>query len=270
VRTILVMRSLLVVIGLFAFAAVAEAKPKNPTAAKRATKHETKQGKRTKHASTSKGKKRVALAKERRLEKLKGPIHGQSVGAPWNGRLRNATRLPDDDGYHIRRPWRAYGTKSMVEAIFHVAGAVREKFPDIHVLAIGDLSAERGGHISEHSSHQSGRDVDLGLIYFERPRGYPDSFIVATEDNLDCEATFALVEELAKTGRVHMMFLDFKVQGLLYDWARANDVDEQHLATLFQFPHGRGTSAGLVRHEPNHADHLHVRFRCPNSDNACR
>jgi hypothetical protein len=65
------------------------------------------------------------------------------------------------------------------------------------------------------------------------------------------------------------MFLDFKVQGLLYEWAKEHDVDEDVLDKLFQYPH-RGASTGLVRHEPNHDNHLHVRFKCPNRDSACR
>ena len=259
------MRALAVAIGLLAIAATADAKPKPRRASstekpeKRSSKHAAKKAKRTAHSE----------AREKRFE-VKGPIHGQSVGAPWSGRLRDATELPAGDGYVIRRPWRAFGTKSTVEAIFHVIGRVREQFPDMHVLAIGDISAKEGGRISEHNSHQSGRDVDIGPVYYKKPRSYPDSFVVATEYNLDCEATYALVEEFAKTGRVQMMFLDFRVQGLLVDWARANDIDEDHLRELFQFPHGRGSSEGMVRHEPNHQDHIHVRFRCPPGDTACR
>jgi murein endopeptidase len=255
------MRALAVAIGLLAFAATsADAKPKRPAKSeKRVKKHpKKKKAKRTAHA-----------AREKRFE-VKGPIHGQSIGAPWSGRLRSATVLPEHEGYVIRRPWRAYGTKPMVEAIFHVVGRVHEQFPELHDIAIGDLSAKDGGRISEHSSHQSGRDVDIGLAFYKRPRNYPDSFVAATEDNLDCEATYSLVEEFARTGRVHMMFLDFHVQGMLYDWAKANNVDEEHLRELFQFPHGRGSSEGMVRHEPNHQDHIHVRFRCPAGDTACR
>ena len=71
-------------------------------------------------------------------------------------------------------------------------------------------------------------------------------------------------------GGAQMIFLDFNLQGLLYNWALANGESEDHLAWLFQYPHGRGASAGIVRHEPNHADHMHVRFRCPSGDTACR
>src|SRR4051812_42656574 len=33
---------------------------------------------------------------------------GQSVGEPWAGRLQHPTQLPAGDGYHIRRPARAF------------------------------------------------------------------------------------------------------------------------------------------------------------------
>ena len=83
-----------------------------------------------------------------------------------------------------------------------------------------------------------------------------------------------LLEEFAKTssesGGVQMIFLDFELQHMLYDWALENGESADYLAKLFQYPHGRGASAGIVRHEPNHGDHMHVRFRCPSGDTACR
>jgi murein endopeptidase len=202
------------------------------------------------------------------------PVRGQSIGAPWDGELRDATRLPDGDGYVIRRPQRAFGTRSTIERLERAIADWRDSFPDAHVLAIGDISAEHGGAITEHHSHQSGRDADVGLVYKIKPAVYPHSFVTATDDNLDLAATFALVAAFAETahedGGVQVMFLDFEVQRMLYEWALDHDVDESQLARLFQFPHGRGASAGLVRHEPNHDNHVHVRFKCPVDDVACR
>src|SRR2546423_1212380 len=107
----------------------------------------------------------------------------------------------------------------------------------------------------------------MGLSYKKKPADYPEDFVAADEDNLDCEKTLALIEAFAKThdkpGGVQMIFLDFHVQGILYKWAKAHGADEDHLDWLFQFPHGRGNSDGIVRHDPNHHDHLHVRFHCP-------
>lgn len=198
---------------------------------------------------------------------------GQSIGSPWAGYLRNPTELLPGDGYVIRRPWRAFGTATTVGIIERAIGATLEEYPDVHVLAIGDISAESGGAITQHRSHQSGRDVDIGLFYVEQPPGYPASFVPAGEDNLDCAATFKLIESfLASTdddGGVKVIFLDFDVQGVLYNWALEQGISERRLARIFQYPHGRGASDGLVRHEPNHDNHMHVRFRCAADDTAC-
>ena len=67
-----------------------------------------------------------------------------------------------------------------------------------------------------------------------------------------------------------MIFLDFDVQGILYHWAHDHGVSERRLERIFQYPHGRGSSEGIVRHEPNHDNHMHVRFKCPSDDTACR
>jgi hypothetical protein len=275
------MRSLVVAVALLAFATVADAKPrkaKKSVAAKTtATKSErsTTASKRNKHATKRGKKKRVAVATRKRARfEIRGRVAGQSLGAPWLGRLQDAVQLDAGDGWHLRRPYRAYGTSTTVELVHRVLADIADRYPDIHDIAVGDISAEHGGRISEHSSHQSGRDIDIGLIFTAKPDAYPASFVIGTEDNLDLEATFVLVEEFAKTtqetGGVQIIFLDFKLQGLLYNWALANGETEDYLARLFQFPHGRGASAGMVRHEPNHADHIHVRFRCPTGDSACR
>ena len=252
------MRLLAVVVSVLALSTVADAKVKGKRPAK--------------HASHATKKKRSARARDRII--IHGPIKGQSVGAPWAGQLRNPAALPEGEGYVIRRPWRRYGTRTTVDYVLKVVTDVRDQFPDAHVLAIGDISAEHGGQITQHHSHQSGRDVDIGLIYKHKPAGYPASFIPATEENLDCEATYALLAGFAAThdepGGAQVIFLDYGVQRLLYDWAKEHDVDTDVLDRTFQYPHGRGSSAGLVHHEPNHDNHIHVRFKCPRGDSACR
>ena len=199
--------------------------------------------------------------------------HGQSVGLPWAGRLQHATALPPGDGYLLRRPERAFGTQTTIELTQQAIAETLDAFPDEHVLAIGDISAPSGGTITQHRSHQSGRDIDVGLFYLEKPAGYPASFVHADEDNLDCAATFKLLEAFLATadddGGVQMVFLDFEVQGILYRWALEQGISERRLARIFQYPHGRGSFEGIVRHEPNHDNHMHVRFKCPPDDTGC-
>lgn len=223
-------------------------------------------------SDTKRGKRVAALARPQ-MPQFHGPVAGQSLGYPWSGRLQDATKLDEGEGYTIRRPGRAFGTRATVEIIEQVLADVVAEFPENHVLGIGDISAEHGGAITQHASHQAGRDVDIGLYYVEKPSSYPEDFINATEDNLDAEATYALVDRFAKArkldGGVMMMFLDYEVQGILYHWAKDHGVDEEHLGWLFQYPKGRGAD-GFVRHVPNHANHIHVRFKCPAEDAGCR
>lgn len=209
-----------------------------------------------------------------RVEPIEIPlVTGQSIGKPWHGTLRRPTRLPSGNGYLIRRPARSFGAAYVVAQVKQAIRTVRADHPRLHTLAIGDLSQKRGGAISEHRSHQSGRDLDIGFFYKKKPAGYPESFASGTERNLDKAATWDLLVAFARTaddaGGVQAIFLDYDVQGILYEWALDRGVDEGYLNRLFQYPDGRGGS-GLVRHEPHHDDHFHVRFKCPPGDNGCQ
>lgn len=227
---------------------------------------------------SSKSKKRIAttteVAREHRKAEQPAKPRGQSFGAPWSGRLERATKFRAPKRTFLRRPHRAFATRTTIEHVRRAILDTLDQTPEAHDLAIGDFSAPRGGWLSEHSSHQSGRDVDLGLFYKRKPAGYPTSFVTADAQTLDVRATWRLIRNLAKTtgddGGVKMMFLDFDLQGLIYKWAKRAGVSEERLAKVFQYPHGRGAAAGLVRHEPNHDDHLHVRFQCAAADRGCR
>jgi hypothetical protein len=187
----------------------------------------------------------------------------ESVGQPWNGRLVNGEALPAGDGYRIRRPHRAYGANHVVEHLQRAIAGVRAMY-DVHTLAIGDLSARRGGKIGDHHSHQSGLDVDIGFYFHRVPAGYPDTFVAANAD-LDLDATWALLLAFVRTTEldtgVHMIFLDYDVQATLYKFAKKRGTPDEDLAAIFQYPRGKDTLAGIVRHWPHHADHLHVRFK---------
>lgn len=203
----------------------------------------------------------------------KSKDRAQSFGLPWEGHLQGGTQLKVGEHAFIRRPYRAFGTRTTVEYIKRAIAETVELYPRVHVLSIGDLSAESGGQVSDHHSHQSGRDADIGLYYKKQPAGYPGTFINATEQNLDCAATFALISKLAATadkdGGVQVIFLDYQVQGIIYRWAKAHNISDKKLERLFQYAHGEGSNQGLVRHYRNHQHHIHVRFSCAKADRDC-
>src|SRR5690606_38575956 len=127
--------------------------------------------------------------------------------------------------------------------------------------------------ISMHASHQSGRDVDLGFYFKSRPKGYPEAFVVATEKNLHFAATWALLTaftDLAEADAgVEKGFLSYSTQRLLYKLARKRGISKARLGAIFQYPRGRSSSKGIVRHQKGHDEHMHVRFKCPPRDKKC-
>jgi hypothetical protein len=188
----------------------------------------------------------------------------QSLGQPWHGRLVDGAAFPDGDGYWLRRPDKAFGATHVVDGVRRAIAVVRRTYSDVHTLAIGDLSAETGGPLGRHHSHQSGLDVDIGFYFTRKPEGYPETFIAANGD-LDLEATWALIEAFAATandtGGVQMIFLDHSVQARLYRWAKSDGVSADKLSTILQYPRGPDAQSGIVRHWPSHLDHIHVRFK---------
>lgn len=207
------------------------------------------------------------------VEKAIEFILGQSIGDTNGGRLRKATRLPASDDYFIRRPHRAFGAQHTVQYVQRAVSAVKREFPKVHALAIGDLSEREGGKITRHASHQNGRDVDLGFFFKKKPEGYPQSFVVATNKNLDFAASWALlmafVEAAEEPGGVEKIFMSYSTQRLFYKWARKQGISKAKLGKIFQYPRGRSHAEGLVRHEPGHDEHIHVRFQCPPDDARC-
>jgi murein endopeptidase len=241
--------ALVCVLALTATATTAEAR------SKRATKHTVEKTK--KRTATASPAKREEAPKQKKKR-------DRSVGAPWSGSLQAPAKLAPGDGYFLRRPWRTYATRTTIDLVREAVKDTLETYPKVHTLAIGDFSQENGGWISEHASHQSGRDVDIGLFYKKKPKGYPAAFIKATKDTLDAAATWRLVSLLARTadddGGVQMIFLDQALQNVLVAWAKKHEISDSRIAEVQR----------AFRHIPHHSDHLHVRFKCRERDSSCR
>jgi murein endopeptidase len=197
----------------------------------------------------------------------------QSVGRPQCGHLARPVELPEHPAYLRRHPDLAWGTKATVVHVGRAIERVRSSMPWVHPLAVGDISAEHGGPLLAHRSHQSGRDVDLGLYYLDPPPSVPHRFVRATAENLDRAATWALLTALAHTstrpGGVDFILLDHDVQRMLFEWAQKEGVPARKIGRILQYPRPPDAPVGLVRHFPKHADHMHVRFRCPPDDRWC-
>ncbi len=201
-------------------------------------------------------------------------VKGQSVGSPQRGKLAEPARLPQSKRYYRRRLPRTYAAAHVVDQLTVAIGAVTAAHPRAGRLAIGDLSDEDGGSLSGHNSHQSGRDVDLGLYFKKQPAGYPKEFVPAANGQLDVAAMWTLLEALyeqsKKPGGPTKIFLDYRIQKQLYTYARSQKVSRAKLKKIFSYPDGRWAAGRLVQHLRNHHDHLHIRFGCPPKDTGCK
>jgi LysM repeat protein len=194
----------------------------------------------------------------------------ESLGSPTCGRLVNGRQLPPHPGYEVRDPGRAWGTEETLDDIREAFDAVRRAFPDAQRARVHDLSLHDGGPIDDHRSHQSGRDADITYFQDECPADDGCPLEAVLPRNMALGPQWTLIEHWLRNGRAQVIFIDYGLQEVLYNYARRHGASRIELEEWFQYPRGRSEPVGVIRHFSNHFDHLHVRFRCPEGDQGCR
>lgn len=192
-----------------------------------------------------------------------------SVGAPNRGKLRNGMPLPEGPGWRLRthRP-RTYGAVHTIHALVDAFEAFSERYPTGPKIRIGELARRTGGKVPPHSSHRTGRDIDIGYIF----RGIDDGehrWQYMNTSNFDAEKNWALVEAILKTGQVQTIYMSKKLQKLLHKEAQKH-LGEAELAALFEYPLTAESPHAVIQHWRGHANHMHVRFVCEPGNRRCR
>lgn len=170
-----------------------------------------------------------------------------SIGPPNNGRLIWGVPLPENEAWTAPEDrTRAFATAETIASVVSGFYAYADQFPDAAPIVVGDLSARRGGKIYGHQSHQSGQDIDIRLVR--------DS----AGDGFDAHRNWFLVKTLIDESEVRAVFLNRTEQ----TWLRAAAVADVGAASA-------GRYFELIRHEPGHTIHMHVRFACSKEDKRC-
>jgi penicillin-insensitive murein endopeptidase len=194
----------------------------------------------------------------RRVESDPSSLGSLSIGRPGGGKLFNGVALEPGPRWDIAPGADSWGTAETIEAIKTAIDIVYELFPETSPLSIGDISSHDGGRLHRHESHQAGRDADIGFYY--KP-GKGTWFTPGTAANMDLPRNWALVRALLVCTDVEVIFLDTRVQRLLYQYALSISEDKTWLDKVFQF--SRGARTAIIQHLPNHRTHYHVRFYNP-------
>jgi murein endopeptidase len=178
-----------------------------------------------------------------------------SIGTPSGGILLNPVPLRAEPGLYVVSPDGAFGTAETMEFIRAAAATVGRLFPGAPSIGIGDISFQAGGRMKRHETHQSGRDVDVGLCYKNAAQ---TGFVAGTAANLDLPRNWVLVRSLLVFTDVETILLDAGIQRLLYAHALKIGEDKDWLDRVFQV--GKGSVKAVVIHVPGHRNHYHVRF----------
>lgn len=211
---------------------------------------------------------RIRIGQELRIM-LNGPeVPSISVGRANRGSLQHGEQLPPHRAYVVRNPRRSWGTNETISALMEGFDHMREHFSDLPRVRVHDLSLEEGGSIDDHRSHQSGRDADIGYYHTGCRRDCEYQSFRAS--NLDVERQWELLNYWIEGDMVQYIFMDYAYQEVMYEWLEERGESRSRLSRVFQYPRGRDVASGVIRHEPNHADHMHVRFECAAGDEDCR
>jgi len=187
----------------------------------------------------------------------------RSVGSPNLGRLIGGREFPKEGPGWFRFSTNAWGTDETVALLQWALEEWHRTFPEAPPVAVGALSREGGGRLRPHKSHQSGRDVDMGLVPADgRARS---GFACLPRSQIDFRKTVHLMALLASTGRVQAIFIHRSLVPGLRQAAEQAGFPPDLLALLF----GTADRKGIVQAWKGHQAHYHVRFACPAGDTSC-
>src|SRR5687767_13654400 len=88
----------------------------------------------TASADTKAKKKRVAATTSAKPSEVIKKKRDRSIGAPWSGRLQAPVQLKEGTRFHLRRPWRTYGTRTTVELVRQAIVDTLDGLPKAHIL----------------------------------------------------------------------------------------------------------------------------------------
>jgi len=198
-----------------------------------------------------------------------------SVGYYSQGSIREASALPLQGTGFVKifaNRARYYGSAEITSLIVDSAKELQKRFPSPDRIQIADLSAQKGGFIGGHVSHQNGLDADIAFIRLNQteqpPRfdqtknhGFQEVFVKngKISENFDALRNWELIRILFESGKVQRIFMDQEIKQSLC----------RHLKATNQLLHYKNI-VSRIRIESDHTAHMHVRLYCPKGNSECK
>lgn len=203
-----------------------------------------------------------------RIAKPTASRTAQSIGKVTSGCIRGAATLPKNGlGYQVMRLSRTrfFGHPDLVQFIQNLGKTAQNQ--RLGTLLIGDMGMARGGPtLSGHRSHQTGLDVDIWYLLApeaekrelsssERETWGAPSVVAARGDSINptqwSPAIEQVLEAAARSPKVDRIFVNASIKQVLCERKTSRDWLQK------------------IRPWYAHADHFHVRLKCPNGSPNC-
>lgn len=202
----------------------------------------------------------------------------RSIGSASRGRLQNAVRVRETPGVVLLGGGHGHGwgTAEMVALIARGAAALQQRAPGPRLL-VGAISQQRGGRFPPHSSHQAGRDADLGYALTDEDghAAEPDRFVELDDGGcgadrgtsycIDPARTFLLFRALLHDPvvRVQWILVAPDIREIVLAAGRRMELEDGEYERVEIATETRGGSE-------SHRSHFHVRIYCaPDDRPAC-
>ncbi|MBL8943655.1 MAG: penicillin-insensitive murein endopeptidase [Myxococcales bacterium] len=195
----------------------------------------------------------------------------ESIGYPSDGSLAGAIPMVEGPGRRILAiGWKTWGKDTSIAMLDRVLDRWAERGSNVQPILVGNIANRTGGRLEPHSTHQSGRDVDLGYPQ-KLAAGAELNWQEMTAANLDAAETWALLFLLGETGAVEEIYIDREIQKLLHEHALGQELlSKSALSKWMEYPRPTGTAGTLITHVAGHTDHMHVRWSCTSGDGRCK
>jgi penicillin-insensitive murein endopeptidase len=198
----------------------------------------------------------------------------EAIGFYSDGKLKNSENIYNNSNFIklFEKRGKSFTTTEMLGELNKLSDVIKRMYPAAERLQVGDLSAQNGGKIHRHVSHQNGLDADIVYLRhngYEQPSSAPEweEYFVKSgkpTGNFHKVRNWFMFDYLVHNTDVNRIFVDKAIKSY-YCKEKLNKKKysaDQIKRNIKVLKH--------MRPAKYHITHLHLRLKCPAGDNRCK